>query len=171
MNYYLIADTHYAHSKVVQWDERHENWENMLWSKLSNVLREEDVLIHLGDVAFQQEEDWHRCLRTLPGKHILVLGNHDKRSLTFYNKYWDMVVDQFTLYIYGKRVIFSHRPVPIINAHINIHGHFHNRPLDKCFEFEPYIKEFYSGNHIRVNMDNPVVNLRKLVQSHEMEII
>ena len=165
MNYYLITDSHYGHTKIVQWDGRKEDWEDVLWCRLSQVLREEDVFIHLGDVAFEDEEDWHRYLRCLPGKHILVLGNHDKKSLTFYNKYWDIVVNEFMLYIYGVKIIFSHKPVPISNADINIHGHFHNKTLEECFKFDPYIKEFYSKDHIRINMDKPVWRLQRIVET------
>lgn len=95
-----------------------------------------------------------------PCKRWLIRGNHDKKSMGWYLSHgWDLVAEQITLDIYGKRVALSHRP---ITAHddfdINIHGHFHNsghHPEDAT-----------TGKHRLLFMEHEYkpVSLRKLVE-------
>jgi hypothetical protein len=44
-----------------------------------------------------------------------------------------------------KDVLLTHIPVPVLpqGVRINIHGHFHNNPMERVVKFEPHIGEFY----------------------------
>lgn len=129
MNYWLISDTHFGHRnmELESYCSRPKLFEDMILRHLLCV-KPEDVLIHLGDICIGKDEDWNSTLHTLvKGKKILVRGNHDSKSLTWYTGHgWDFVCDSFSLNICGKNILFSHRPVPENGYDINIHGHCHN---------------------------------------------
>jgi calcineurin-like phosphoesterase family protein len=64
----------------------------------------------------------------MPGKKILVLGNHDRgRSLTYW---YDIGFDEVYKYpiIYDEFYILSHESIYINHAmpYVNIHGHTHS---------------------------------------------
>ena len=131
MNYWIITDTHFGHPALIEYLGRPEGYEEKILKNLS-VVRKDDVLIHLGDIAFNSYSYWIERLRgSVKGKMILVRGNHDKHSLTsFYKDGWDFVCNSFNLDIYGKNILFSHVPKSG-DFDINIHGHFHNNPKER----------------------------------------
>ncbi len=63
----------------------------------------------------------------LPGKKILVRGNHDDKSLEKYTEMgWDFACDSIVMKLGGVVILFSHKPRLGHRADINIHGHFHD---------------------------------------------
>lgn len=91
----------------------------------------DDALIHLGDVCIGKDEEMHeRYIEPLQCKKILVRGNHDKKSDSWYYDHgWDFVCDEFVLHKYGYKIVFSHIPLPLTNIDVgivNVHGHLHN---------------------------------------------
>lgn len=126
---WVITDTHLGHEKMVQFCGRPKNHSEIILKNLSKTLKTGDTLIHLGDVCLGDDIGWHHHLAGhIPAgvKRILIKGNHDSKSSYWYQTHgWDFVLEQFTDTFYGKRITFSHIPIPGIN-HMNIHGHFHN---------------------------------------------
>jgi len=125
MKYYLITDTHFNHKNMVQYCQRPENFDDLLWQSLES-LPDDCVLIHLGDVCFGSDDKVHERLKKLPYKKILIRGNHDKKSDKYYlENGWNCVCDSLSGHYYGKYITFSHEPIPNIH-NLNIHGHIHN---------------------------------------------
>jgi calcineurin-like phosphoesterase family protein len=90
-----------------------------------SLVRPDDLVIHLGDVAFTfvPLKEW---MEELPGRKILVRGNHDSHTVSWYmNNGFSFACDGLVL----SGIYFTHRPVPILpeNTSLNIHGHCHNR--------------------------------------------
>lgn len=134
---YLIADTHFNHKKMVEHQHRPNNFDELIWNSL-NKLPADCTLIHLGDICMGDDDYVHALLSTLPYKKILIKGNHDKKTNTWYLKHgWDFVCEQLSDHYYGYYITFSHRPIEGIQ-NINIHGHLHS---DKHREDE--VKSFY----------------------------
>jgi len=146
----IIGDTHFEHKNIQEYCDRPNDWEDLIAINLFEL--NTDLLIHLGDVSLGSDEAWHNFVTDGSYKYWLVLGNHDNKSITWYlNHGWDFVARNFTLYLYGLRIFFSHRPSIIpptkilvnekvreegketvitkerSNFDINIHGHIHNR--------------------------------------------
>lgn len=130
MNYWLIADTHFGHIKIVQYCNRPDNFNELLLENLK-VIPDEDILIHLGDFAFWRDEninEYQKAFNNFNFKKILVKGNHDKKSDTWYMQNgWDFVCNSFTLKKFGFKLLFSHRPLKLQdNEYTNLFGHLHN---------------------------------------------
>lgn len=128
MKYYIISDTHLGHDEIVGYCNRPINHEKLIINSLS-MLRKEHCLIHLGDVCIGNDEFNHGALmRVLKCKKILVLGNHDSKSVSWYLDHgWDFVCDSFKFKYCGKIICFSHKPQPWDGDwEINVHGHLHN---------------------------------------------
>ena len=131
MNYWILPDTHFGHNKMKEeeYGGRPEGFEAKILKNISNSFNQDDVLIHLGDFCFYAEEFWHASfMRVVNGHRWLIRGNHDKKSTTWYlNNGWCFVADEIKLKIYGKVIVFSHRPIQDRDIFdINFHGHFHN---------------------------------------------
>ena len=148
----IISDTHFNHKNIKEYTNRPDDWEDQISSNLFDL--ETDLLIHLGDVSLGNDVAWHNFVTDGPYKCWLILGNHDGKSMTWYMHHgWNFVGRNVVIYLYGLRILFSHRPYPfppmktvtrelardvahaenMVDKHrsnfdINVHGHCHNRP-------------------------------------------
>lgn len=127
MNFHIITDTHFNHQKLEEWGGRSGNWQEDLFRGISQIPKGE-TLIHLGDICIGDDEEVHKRLMSVaPDRRILVRGNHDKKSITWYMAHgWTVVVDSFELLYNGHYLYFSHRPQPEMGHFTrNLHGHTH----------------------------------------------
>ena len=150
MNIWLITDTHFNHSKIIEYQHRPVNFEKLIIKGLS-MLKPNDILIHLGDICLGHDEEVNNNLMLLTShlhSRILVIGNHDNKSNTWYFRHgWDFVCKSFSAKYFGKNILFSHHPQdPESKYNINIHGHSHgnlHRADEYCNFWNPdYHKEF-----------------------------
>ena len=127
MNVYLISDTHFNHANIATYCDRPTVFTDMLIRNWQNTVRSEDLIIHLGDVFIGRAEGWAEIWSKLPGRKILIRGNHDRqRSLTWWMQNgFDAAVDSM---IFRKTVWLTHEPAKSLpdGCTINIHGHLHN---------------------------------------------
>lgn len=69
MKEWIISDTHFSHAKIIEYCNRpFRNVEQMnetIIARWKGAVKPEDVVYHLG-------------ISQLPGKKILIRGNHDK---------------------------------------------------------------------------------------------
>ena len=126
MNIWIIADTHLGHDNMVKLCGRPPDFSERLMKSMS-LIPPEDLLIHLGDVCFGNEAEWHKRIsdEVLCRKWLLI-GNHDKRGLPWYlARGWSFVGHSLELKRYSTRIRFMHvskgEPDGLI-----IHGHSHN---------------------------------------------
>lgn len=76
-------------------------------------MRPEDTLIHLGDVCFRYNDTkaHQKWVLPMPGRKILVRGNHDKKSCSWYmDNGWDFACDYFVMKYEDMELRFTHRP-------------------------------------------------------------
>ena len=98
--------------------------------KLNSVVKENDDLVCLGDLMNKHtgtSRDVRDFVSNINCKNkFLILGNHDFLKV---EDYIDMgflyVTDHMAINIDGKKIIFTHCPIPVKNDTINIHGHIH----------------------------------------------
>lgn len=127
-NYWITTDTHFGHDAVKKFCNRPDDFENKIIRGLKINVKENDILIHLGDVAFYKHEYWNEQIMSIKCKKWLLYGNHDKsKSYSWFLSHgWDCVARHIKVELFGKNILFSHIPSMIDNFDLNIHGHFHN---------------------------------------------
>jgi len=135
MRIWLTTDTHFGHSKMVEYCGRPENFSDRILENFK-VIKEHDILLHLGDFCIGNELMWHLQFKaaTRGIRRWLVRGNHDRKSNSWYlERGWDWVGESMELKMFNHNILFTHRPNPdplYITKHgllnINIHGHLHN---------------------------------------------
>jgi len=151
---WIIADTHLGHDNIVKYCNRPENHNELILARIE-IIKERDILIHLGDFCIGRDEFWHEeFFRRIPNtKRVLVLGNHDKKSKNWYLRNgWDFACKEFKNCYFGKDITFSHLPVKN-PQNINIHGHYHNN-LQRLLA-KKYVVE---GEKERNDKDFPLEN-------------
>ena len=130
MRYWLTTDTHFFHKKMHEYCGRPLDFEDIIFKNLIENVKDEDVLIHLGDICIGQDEKAHQTyIEPLKCKKWLIRGNHDKKTDTWYfNHGWDFVAKYVIMDVFGKQILLSHEPKVNVfnNIDINIHGHLHN---------------------------------------------
>lgn len=129
INTYITTDTHFFHKeKMLKWCGRPDDYEKRIIKGFKS-LSSTDILVHLGDICIGEDKYVHdKIISQIPCKKILVRGNHDKKSNTWYLRNgWDFVCTSFFDKCFGLKIMFSHRPYTWDGIYdINIHGHLHN---------------------------------------------
>lgn len=139
MKIFVISDTHFGHRSLAdKYQTRPKDFENRIIHNWQKMVSDEDLIIHLGDVIIGKESDWKSVISELPGRKILVTGNHDKKTLSWYlTNIFEFCCNEFYWYMYGMRILFSHEPRFEGRFDMNIHGHLHHpnhHPEYKCDE-------------------------------------
>lgn len=124
---YVISDTHFNHEAIVKYCMRPEDHEARLLNSMKQI-KEEDCLVHLGDICLGEDQMVHSFIKDLKCRKILVIGNHDSKSWSWYMEHgWDFVCESFRLTYAGKIIHFSHKPEHWDGVwEMNVHGHLHN---------------------------------------------
>ena len=144
---------------------------------INDNVKEDDILIHLGDWSFGGIENIWNLKQRLNVKRIhLVLGNHDthiERNKVLPNATWkptmdtlinfvardifDSVNNYLELNIDKKDIILSHYPIVSWNKAYRgswmLHGHTHNT----LFKKGPHVNWYQSSKIIDVGMDTAYV--------------
>ena len=169
MNYWIITDTHFGHDLMVEYCERPLKFENKIIANITKVVKESDLLIHLGDICYGKDEHWHNELKKISCKKWLVKGNHDSKSVAWYLSHgWDFVCNSFTLNIFGGEILFSHYPLKDTGYFLNIHGHFHNTDFRT---HEPELAALLTEKHVLLALEYnnyTPYSLKKIVEKYKI---
>lgn len=128
MRILIISDTHFGHKALKKRiGSRPSNFEEMIIRNWNRMVAPEDMIIHLGDLFIGNQSIWLETAAKLNGNKILVKGNHDERSYSWYmNKGFNFCCESFTWNLFGYNIMFTHKPVAEGDFDINIHGHLHD---------------------------------------------
>jgi len=162
MQIWVITDTHWGHTNIIKYCNRPENHNELMIKHWKEMVQYDDIVIHLGDVIFGNKEKLIGILAQLPGKKILVRGNHDHESNLWYMRAgFDFACDQ----IVYNNIVFSHYPIQELpsGTTMNIHGHFHTSD-PKFWEYK--VKPFNKLLVIEHEDYKPVL-LEKLIKRYE----
>jgi calcineurin-like phosphoesterase family protein len=153
---FFISDLHLGHSNIFKYEPTrqttfgsHKNFIKEIIKRWNSVVKKNDIVYNLGDfiVGFNQmkrdlnlsisEKDFAKSImNTLNGRKILILGNHDKKSIQFYKEIGFDDVKHFDYIEYNNKIIFL----------------FHY-PL--CYEYlkkEPQLKEIRNEINDKVDL-------------------
>ena len=103
MRIFVIADTHFGHKALAdKYLSRPADFAKKIIINWKRTIKSDDMIIHLGDVTVGTSTDWSFIIPDLPGRKILVLGNHDKKSESWYMANgFDFCCSAFTWHMYG----------------------------------------------------------------------
>lgn len=158
---YLTSDFHFFHENVMTYCDRYtpdrtciEDWSNDLIYFLNGFIKEDDILLYLGDLALSRDKTLDGCKSWLDmikcEKHF-IRGNHDKwlsdtdilwlgfktvrdylrvDNTLFCHYSFDYpygTFGQYKFHEYLWDLFYDNK-----NIHKFYHGHCHNTPLRNC---------------------------------------
>ena len=128
MRVFVISDTHFEHRKLVEFGSRPLDFEKRIIRNWKKMVGAEDLVVHLGDVLVGRTSKLSSIIPGLPGRKILVLGNHDQKKASWYmnnNNGFDFCCESFSWNMFGLEILFSHKPEQSGSFDLNVHGHLH----------------------------------------------
>lgn len=153
---WIITDTHFNHDNIIEYEIRPENFNELIIENWKSLVSDKDIIYHLGDVIFKRQGTLGEILEQLPGRKILLRGNHDMNKTQWYiNKGFESV-QNYLITLDG--FLLSHHPMNFseidseIEIKYNIHGHFHRKnrdEIDRSAEGYP----FYSEKHLLLSIE------------------
>lgn len=144
---YFISDTHFYHTNIIKYCNRPfnnvEDMNELIIDNWNSIVSDTDTIYHLGDFCLSSDNDIKSIFNRLNGNKILIRGNHDRKSVKFYENIGFKVLTHAPIIIDEYKLMLSHVPLLdtiIKDGYINIHGHIHNKELDNnCFSKDKHI--------------------------------
>lgn len=152
---YFISDTHFNHSNIIKYCNRPfnniEDMNNTIISNWNNTISKDDIVYHLGDFSLSSDEEIKNIFNKLNGNIILIRGNHDRRSVKFYESIGFKVLTNAPIILDEYKLMLSHVPLPdtkMKDGYINLHGHIHNKKIS-----QDYPENYSENKHINLSVD------------------
>ena len=117
---YATSDTHFNHVNIIKYcgrpfspdEEGAEKCKSFLIERFRETVGENDIVMFLGDLAMggalRIRDEMPALIRDLPGRKIMIRGNHDGLEPGFYRKLgFSLVLDWLIL----GGMFFCHYPL------------------------------------------------------------
>lgn len=132
-NTYCIGDNHFWHKNIIKYENRPfssvEEMNEVMIKNWNEVINNKSKVIILGDWIFGNKDNVESIVRRLKGYKILILGNHDQYSPSYYSQ---LGVEEVSAYpiIVDDFIMCSHHPMYISDntPYINVFAHVHGNP-------------------------------------------
>lgn len=183
---WFTSDLHFGHKHVIDFCKRPfanvDEMNNKLFARWEHAVKPTDTIYVLGDLSFQHPRDGMPLLFNLPGKKILIQGNHDKWSRTQYETCGFTVLEEATIKLDGHLVRLSHypyfqhndpydqrylncRPQPDARYELLLCGHVH-----KAFK-AAYVHTGQLNGHLMINVGVDVWNFSPVSKSQIISML
>ena len=138
--FYFTSDTHFNHENIIKYCKRPfssiEEHDEALIKNWNDVVPEDGIVFHLGDVGFGDTDRINEILNQLNGKIYLVIGNHDwGRILDWHSQRFAGITQQINMKIGKRNIILNHYPMLAFggawrgeDATYQLFGHVHTSP-------------------------------------------
>jgi len=136
---FITSDTHFHHKNIIKYTNRpYDSLEEMnedLVRRWNACVGEDDVVLHLGDFGWKDEEHIAEIRKRLNGRIDLILGNHDIATAKMTACGLNCITsrrDECIEFRHGEHTILaSHRPRDMLtwtpnDRRIRLVGHEHN---------------------------------------------
>ena len=127
---YLIADTHFGHHNIIEYEERPfksvKEMDEIMIERWNKTVNKNDIVYHLGDFFLCSTDRQFEVFNQLNGEIVLIRGNHDQQSR---HKLLNRIgfKEVYSPYTKLDKFYLSHRPMfdKLKSDYYNIHGHQH----------------------------------------------
>lgn len=119
-NVFFTSDTHFSHANILKFCERPfktiDEMNEVLIDNWNKVVKEDDIVFHLGDFCFGGPQLWDKFLERLNGKKYLILGNHDMQYVSrdsfqkYTKRFFEDVAPQMNILIDDWHLYLNHYP-------------------------------------------------------------
>lgn len=114
-NVWFTSDTHFSHNNIIRYCNRPFSnilaMNEYLISNWNKVVKENDIVFHLGDFGFDSIENLRNIRHKLNGTIYLIRGNHDWKTINKHNEnIFDGVFQQLTIQVDGQKIYLNHYP-------------------------------------------------------------
>lgn len=112
---WFTSDTHFAHTNILRFCDRPfantDEMDEYIIRKWNELVKPDDTVFHLGDVAWGGSGVWVRVLDRLNGHKVLIIGNHDMKNLRAnYARFFDLITFQMQIIVEGQAIYLNHYP-------------------------------------------------------------
>ena len=141
MKRFLVADTHFNHKNIIEYESRPFNnvkeMNNKLIELWNSSVGKDDFVYVLGDFTLSRRmDDIKNLVNLLNGRKILIMGNHDTRKPKDYVECGFEVATRKPMMV-EPGVILMHEPFEDVSLiapnYIYFYGHVHTNktPMDE----------------------------------------
>lgn len=119
---YYISDLHLFHNRILEKFNRPfssvEEMHEVIINNWKNKVKDDDTVYILGDVGMYHAREIGNILNNLPGRKILVTGNHDFKNI--HSSSYKKTFAKITSYLEIEDWNGKYR------GYYHLHGHVHN---------------------------------------------
>ena len=114
-NIFFTSDTHFWHENIIKFCNRPfssiEEMNDTIINNWNSVVKENDIVFHLGDFCFCGSDKFKELIETLNGRIYLILGNHDWKTIKqWHATKFEGVYQQMSIKIDGRKIYLNHFP-------------------------------------------------------------
>jgi calcineurin-like phosphoesterase family protein len=157
---WITSDLHFMHTHIIRYCDRPffnvDSMTDALMATLQKVPKDELILFG-GDMAMGNYQQAVELIRRLPGRKILIAGNHDLTrdgicKLALEKDLFEAVVPFLAWLGYqGRLVVVSHYPIVVPDTYnntpvLNYHSHLHEKTLPSTLMVK-YMNVGWDINH------------------------
>jgi calcineurin-like phosphoesterase family protein len=135
----FTSDLHLGHKNICKYRtdfSSSDNHDSFIFENLVRDIKKRDTLYFLGDVAFTKE--WLAEIKSIKCQHKkLICGNHDRDHHTM-RELCD-AFDSVDVLLSKRNIWMTHCPIhpqELRGRDFNIHGHLHNKLVEKEEAYE-----------------------------------
>lgn len=153
---FFIADTHFGDMAICRYENRPfgsvSQMDDALIAGWNRAVSPEDTVYVLGDFGAEGREA--EILARLSGRKLLVKGNHDTKSNTFYRQagfeeVYDHPIILENFWILSHDAVYVNVNMP----YANLFGHVHNNPIIRDYSSHHYCVSVERINYAPIAFD------------------
>ena len=184
---YFTSDTHFWHENIIKYTNRPfssvEEMNETIINNWNNIVKENDIVFHLGDFGFCGSSKMNDILNKLNGQIYLILGNHDWKTMKQgYIKRFKFVGQQLTIRIDNQLIYLNHFPFLAfagawrgLTAAWQLFGHVHSSPVNSTgLDVQRLINLFPTQYDVGVDNNNftPVSyeKVKEIIKDQQMSL-
>ena len=165
-NIFFTSDTHFNHSNIIKYCNRPFNHPDEMNEALINnwnsVVKENDIVFHLGDFMFGNINRFWEFRSRLNGKIYLIHGNHDYELMNKGNieDGFELITSQLNIVVDAQKIYLNHFPLLTFNGTYKekpvwqLFGHVHSNKEHPQTSADIKRLDYLMPNQYDVGVDN-----------------